>query len=215
MLVTPTMTTKTALVTVLVWGLTFACVGAMVGATIGTVAPEYYTSVFRHGDSPDFNPLQVGIGLGVTQGLASGVAISIAVLALLAWRDVHATGPAPEDDGSNGGDPSRSWTVHALWGIVTSISIVLIGVVTFFLGGVIGQQQLYQSWTEHKLDKLAPILESREFAGVDAGYSSAAQVYLTGTLKDSAARDALHEQLVVTFGTEEADQMIGLVDVAE
>lgn len=71
-----------------------------------------------------------------------------------------------------------------------------------------------KTWTERKLDRLATILQSDDFDGVGADYSSAAQVYLTGTIKDNAARDALHEKLVVTFGTEEATEMIWRVDVA-
>ncbi len=94
------------------------------------------------------------------------------------------------------------------------MSVILIGAVTFIGGGIVGQQQLYQSWTERKLDKLATILKSNEFNGIEADYSSAAQVYLSGTIKDSAARDALHKQLVFSFGTEEADEMIWRVDVA-
>jgi hypothetical protein len=209
------MTVRSSLLTVLVSSITFACVGAVVGATIGTVAPEYYRSVFRHGDSPNFNPLQVGIGLGATQGVAFGVAISLAVLALFAWRDVRAARPKQEFDGPNNAHPSRSWTVHALWGVVTATAVVFVAAVTFVLGGIIGQQQLYQSWTDRKLDKLATILESGSFEGVEADYSSAAQVYLTGTIKDNTTRDALRNQLVVTFGTEEADDMIWRVDVAQ
>jgi hypothetical protein len=209
------MTVKTSLVTVLLWGIAFACVGAAIGATIGTLAPEYYRSVFRHGDSPNFNPLQVGIGLGATQGIASGAAISIVVLALLAWRDVRAARATTGKDCPNNSHVSRSWTVHALWGVVTTMSVILVAAVAFVLGGIMGQQQLYQSWTDRKLDKLATILESDEFKGVEADYSSAAQVYLTGTIKDSATRDALRNQLVVTFGTDEADEMIWRVDVAQ
>lgn len=209
------MTARSALITVLVWSITFACVGAVIGATIGTVAPEYYRSVFRYGDLPNFNPLQVGIGLGATQGVASGIAISIAVLAILAWRDIRAARPEAEKDCPNKAHPSRSWTVHALWSVVTATSVILVAAVTFVLGGIIGQQQLYQSWTDRKLDKLATILESGKFEGVEADYSSAAQVYLTGTIKDSVTRDALRNQLVGTFGTEEADEMIWRVDVAQ
>jgi len=207
------MTARSALITVLVWSITFACVGAVIGATIGTVAPAYYRSVFRHTDSPNFNPLQVGIGLGATQGLGTGIAISIAVLALLAWRDVRAARPTAEADSPHNTRPSSSWTVHALWGVATAASVTLVAAATFVLGGIIGQEQLYQSWTDRKLDKLATILESGEFAGVEADYSSAAQVYLTGTIKDNASRDALRDQLVVTFGTDEADEMIWRVDV--
>ncbi len=210
----PNVTARSALTTVLVWSVTFACVGAMIGAAIGTVAPEYYRSVFRLGDLPNFHPLQIGIGLGATQGVASGVAISLAVLALLAWRDVRITRPA-ENDFPRNTHQSTSWTIHTLWGIATATALILVAAATFVLGGIIGQQQLYQSWTERKLGKITKILESGQFKGVEADYSSAAQVYLTGTIKDDATRDALRTQLVVTFGTEEADEMIGSVDVAQ
>lgn len=208
------MTSGTALTTVLLWSVVFACVGSAIGATIGAVAPEYYRSVFRGGHSPEFHSLQVGIGLGASQGVASGIAISIVVLALLAWRDVRSARPAIKSDAPTKEFRSRIWSVHVLWGIVTAMSVLIISVATFILGGIIGQQQLYQAWTERKFDRLAKILQSTDFDGVEAGYSSAAQVYLTGTIKDAAARDSLHDTLVVTFGTEEADEMIWRVDVA-
>ena len=208
------MTPKTALITVLLWSVVFACVGSAIGATIGAVAPEYYRSVFRGGHSPEFNPLQVGIGLGATQGVASGIAISIVVLALLAWRDVRSARSAINSDAPTKDLRSRTWSVHVLWGVVTAMSVLIISAATFIVGGIIGQQQLYQAWTERKLDRLATILQSNDFDGVEADYSSAAQVYLTGTIRDNAARDSLHDKLAVTFGTEEANEMIWRVDVA-
>lgn len=208
------MTTRTALTTVLLWSVVFACVGSAIGATIAATAPEYYRSVFRGGHSPEFKLLQVGIGLGASQGLASGFAISIVVLALLAWRDIRSARPAINSDAPSKDLPLRIWSVHVLWSIVTAMSVLIISAATFIVGGIIGQQQLYRAWTERKLDRLATILQSTDFDGVEADYSSAAQVYLTGTLQDAAARDSLHDTLVQTFGTEEADEMIWRVDVA-
>ena len=208
------MTPQTALRNVLLWGVIFACVGSAIGAAIGTVAPGYYQSIFRNGHSPEFNPLQVGIGLGATQGVASGVAISIVVLALLAWRDIRSAGPDTDIDEPIKNLRSRTWSVHVFWGVATAMSVMIISAATFVLGGIIGQQQLYQSWTERKLDRLATILQSNEFDGVKSEFSSAAQVYLTGAIKDNASRDALRDKLVVTFGAEEADEMIWRVDVA-
>jgi hypothetical protein len=208
------MTTKTALTTVLTWAVVFACVGCAMGAMIGVVAPDYYRSVFRRGESPDFNPLQVGVGLGVTQGAASGIAISIVVIAILAWRDGRSRSPANESNTPATDSLSRTWSVHVLWGVAAAMSVLIISAATFIVGGVVGQQQLYQAWTERKLEGLATILQSDDFVGVEADYSSAAQVYLTGTVKDNDVRDKLREQLVVAFGGEEADEMIWRVDVA-
>jgi hypothetical protein len=70
-------------------GITFAVGGGALGYAMARLAPSYYRSVFRGGDSPDFDPVQVGIGLGVSQGLIAGlVAGSVVVLAvaLSGWR---------------------------------------------------------------------------------------------------------------------------------
>jgi hypothetical protein len=208
------MTPQTALRNVLLWGVIFACVGSAIGAAIGTVAPGYYQSIFRNGHSPEFNPLQVGIGLGATQGVASGVAISITVLTLLTWRDTRSARPDADNDKPIRDLRSRTWSVHVLWGVATAMSVLTISAATFVLGGIIGQQQLYQTWTERKLHSLTTILESIEFDGVKSEFSSAAQVYLTGTIKDNASRDALRDKFVVTFGAEEADEIIRRVEVA-
>ena len=170
------MTAKQALGTLLLWGVTFAFIGGLLGATLGTVAPDYYRSVFRDGHSPEFDPFQVGIGLGVTQGLATGVALALGVLALLAWRDLRSGSTENIRNSAEVEQRSRPWTRLALWGVATSISVVIFSTVTFVLGGIIGQQQLYQLWTDQKLYKIATILESDEFSDVDADYSSAAQI---------------------------------------
>jgi hypothetical protein len=208
------MTTRSALATVLLWGISFACVDAAIGATIATVAPEYYRSIFRNGHLPSFNPLHVGIGLGATQGVAAGIVISIAVLAMLSWRDICAARAQVDKDSANTIPRPALWRVHTVWSVVTATSVVLVSVTMFIFGAIVGQQQLYQSWTDQKLQKLSKILESRSFEGVETDSSSAAQVYLEGTIKDIATRDKLREQLVITFGTEEADEMIWRVDVA-
>ncbi len=208
------MTARKALATVLVWTLAFACLGMLLGAMLGLTVPQYYRSVFPNGDLPNFNPLQVGIGLGAAQGSILGAVLSVVVLVLLAWRDNRALRSAPEKNDSTGTRRPRSWTVHALWCVVTAVATLIVGTVAFFLGGILGQQQIYQSWTERKLDKLATIIASEEFAGLETGYSSAAQVYLTGTAQDNDTHKALRDRLVTTFGTDEAEAIISSVEIA-
>lgn len=202
------MTAKNALGIVLLWGVTFAVVGGLIGATLGLVAPEYYRSVLRDGHSPNFNPLQVGIGLGVTQGLASGVAIALGVIALLVWRETRSTPSDSNDPTANAERPMRSWWRLAFWGAATSLAIGVSCTVTFTLGAIVGQGQLYQAWTDRKLQTVAKILETNEFPQVQSDYSSAAQVYLTGEVQDEATRRTLRDKLVLAFGTEEAEQML-------
>jgi hypothetical protein len=206
------MTAKSALLTVLVFSITFACVGATIGSSIGVLAPDYYRAVIRLRAGQNFNPTHVGIGLGATQGVSAGVATSLAVLAILAWRDIRFARLA-EKKVSNHPRSTATWTVHALWGTAVAISLVLVGAGAFALGGIIAQQQLYQLWTDRKLEKIATILASGGFEGVEADYSSAAQVYLTGKLSDNATREELYRQLVDAFGIDEAEKMLGNVDV--
>jgi hypothetical protein len=64
-----------------------AAVGAGIGWALGTFAPGYYRTVFRYGDSPEFNPVQVGVGLGLTQGLTAGLAFGCMVVLAVTWYD--------------------------------------------------------------------------------------------------------------------------------
>ena len=68
-------------------------------------------------------------------------------------------------------------------------------------------------WTESKLDKVATILKTEEFTNVQSDYTSEAQVYLNGTVKDDLSHNSLREKLVAVFGVEEAEWMIRLVEV--
>ena len=208
------MTLKTALGTVLIWTAVFACLGAAVGATLGTVAPGYYRAVFRGGNSPEFQPLAVGVGLGTIQGIGVGVVLSIIVIALFAWRDVRSARYAAVGDASPAAPRLRRWSVHALWAVVTALSLVMVGGVAFVLGGIIGQEQLYHSWAEQKLEKIEAVFDTGEFPNVEVIELDAAYVFLRGTVADKSAHDSLHEKLVTAFGTEQADQMIRHVEVA-
>jgi hypothetical protein len=62
-----------------------ALVGLSVGYTLGAVAPGYYRTVFRNGNSPEFDPVQVGVGLGLTQGLLCGLVVGCVVVISVTW----------------------------------------------------------------------------------------------------------------------------------
>jgi hypothetical protein len=63
-------------------------VGTIVGWLIGTYAPNYYVVVFDAAKQANFHPVQVGVGLGSSQGMLAGFLGGIAVVFILAWRDV-------------------------------------------------------------------------------------------------------------------------------
>ncbi|MCA9139108.1 MAG: hypothetical protein KDB00_20185 [Planctomycetales bacterium] len=61
-------------------------IGAGIGAALGSFLPEYYRSVFSGGQSPNFDPVAVGIGQGLTQGVGGGGCIGIVLVALFYWH---------------------------------------------------------------------------------------------------------------------------------
>src|SRR5262245_44402839 len=64
-----------------------AAVGTGIGLALGSLAPDYYRTVFRHGNAPEFNPVQVGLGLGLSQGLLAGLAVGSVVVLAVAWTE--------------------------------------------------------------------------------------------------------------------------------
>ncbi|WP_417738499.1 hypothetical protein [Rosistilla oblonga] len=66
-------------------GLVFGGVGAGLGYLLGTVAPDYYRTVFRLAPEVAFNASQLGLGLGVTQGTATGLIVGLVIVVSVAW----------------------------------------------------------------------------------------------------------------------------------
>lgn len=207
------MTATKALGTVLVWALVFTVLGSLVGGILGTVAPDYYRFAFRHGQSPDFNPLQTGIGLGAMQGFAAGIVISLIVLVILAIRDIRSKKLSTDDD--LGKKKRRRWGLLAVWFITTSLTVIFFSFIAFILGGCIGQTQIYESWRNQKLEKVTSILDSEKLPEIRISHLKPVQVRLSGVVPSKEALSALHEKMVLTFGTEEANFMLRGVKVAE
>lgn len=67
-----------------------AVAGALIGTSAGYIlrrfAPYYYRSVFLQGDAPGFDPVQVGIGLGLTQGMALGFLAGVIIMIVVMRR---------------------------------------------------------------------------------------------------------------------------------
>ena len=60
--------------------------GTLVGYLLGTYSPGYYRAVFGNGNDPAFDPVSVGTGLGLTQGLMAGLTIGAVVVLAAALR---------------------------------------------------------------------------------------------------------------------------------
>ena len=51
------------------------------------LADHYYRSLIRNGHEPWFDPEQIGLALGLTQGATAGVVVRIAEVGAVAWCD--------------------------------------------------------------------------------------------------------------------------------
>lgn len=80
------------LLTVFASTLFFLALGGATGYYLGRYQPGYYRSVFSNGDEATFDPLAVGIGQGVTQGVVCGGLVGLAVILLQAWVFVRTSG---------------------------------------------------------------------------------------------------------------------------
>jgi hypothetical protein len=82
--------------------------GGLLGLALALATPSYYRVVFCIEDDPSFNPVQVGLGLGITQGAVAGLVIGCVVVlavALSGLRPVAGKNPESErlwDNGSVG-----------------------------------------------------------------------------------------------------------------
>jgi hypothetical protein len=76
-------------------GLAFGCFGAIVGYLLGSIAPDYYRTVFRIPPHVLIDPAQAGLGLGVTQGLGAGLIIGLVIVVSVAWYNSRAATTQP------------------------------------------------------------------------------------------------------------------------
>lgn len=84
------MTTTRAFAIVAASSLLCSIIGGVMGTQLGRLAPGYYRALFEAGRRADFDPVQVGLGLGVTQGLVAGAMIGLGVAAILTWHSTRA-----------------------------------------------------------------------------------------------------------------------------
>lgn len=74
----------------LIWsaGVTLACAaigtfsGWLLGALMGGFNPGYYVAIFMAEREPSFDPYEVAVGLGITQGAGAGLGAGLSLVAL-------------------------------------------------------------------------------------------------------------------------------------
>ncbi|TWT56843.1 hypothetical protein KOR42_01980 [Thalassoglobus neptunius] len=82
-----------------------AIVGAVLGAGIGWMVaswtPTYYRTVFGLPDATLEELRELGTGVGMLQGLGTGIAVGLIVVLIVAWYEVRRLASQPTPDESS------------------------------------------------------------------------------------------------------------------
>ena len=78
-----------ALATVVGTAVGFGAAGTAIGALLGKVAPGFFRQLLPLRDPVNFNPVELGIGLGLTNGLGWGVVVGVLLVAIIAWKETR------------------------------------------------------------------------------------------------------------------------------
>ncbi len=72
-------------ITVFACSLVGGVLGLAVGTGLGLLVPGYYRSVYPNGRGVEFDPVAVGIGQGLTQGVALGAFVGLVLAVSFYW----------------------------------------------------------------------------------------------------------------------------------
>ncbi len=197
------MTIRRAIGTILSCTLMLAMIGAGIGYGIGVLAPGYYRTVFfRSGREPGFQPVSVGVGLGLTQGTTGGVIVGLAVVALLCWRETRIQ-PQSNSPRLPAGQPAPSRSVEQ-WLLLVTGSILALAFCAgagFLVGAIVGEGGSYHRRYLEERDLLAPALTvDPAFARVEIFERSNGGVFLVGEVPSAADLERLRGVVVRAIG---------------
>ena len=86
-----------ALATIVGMAVGFGAAGTAIGALLGKVAPGFFRQLLPLRDPASFNPMELGIGLGLTNGLGWGLAVGVLLVAIIAWKETRLTRKEAQD----------------------------------------------------------------------------------------------------------------------
>lgn len=187
-------------------------VGTAVGYGLGRFNPGYYRAVFVHGKDTEFDPVAVGVGLGLTQGTAAGVLVGLALVALLCWRDVR---HAPAADTAHRSDRSVDRSRGLL---LTSGVLIAIAVSCCALGAVISDLRGKHRRFADQAEAIAPVLAADpafKDVYVEDGHRGTGRLLLCGQVPTRADLDRLRDRLTRVIGEAAANYALrGVTAVA-
>ncbi len=139
--------------------------GGSVGSFIGQFLPDYYRVVFGIGRREAFDPVEVGIGLGLNQGWAVGLAVGLVVVGVFAWKDYWLDKVALAVAPHVVRRPERTSALLVLVIVLGIFASVFSGFVGIVLGSFDGHYSALRRIELRQRQALRPILEHPDFAG--------------------------------------------------
>ncbi|MBI3865465.1 MAG: BON domain-containing protein [Planctomycetia bacterium] len=206
------MTIRKALATILGCILAGAAFGSALGYGIGKLAPEYYRAVFHAGMEPGFDPVSVGIGLGLTQGAPGGLFIGLVLVALFCWREIRLH-PTPDSAHDPASQQPKSlarlrWLVAITW---TLLAIGICSGAGFILGGLWGEQGAYNRQYRNERGLIsAEIAGDPAFAAIEIVRASSGGVYLYGEVATPADLERLRSLVARVLGESRAAEIVAV-----
>ncbi|HEY7308651.1 MAG TPA: hypothetical protein VH643_04725 [Gemmataceae bacterium] len=79
------MTITKGFLIILLSGFAFGLGGGLIGYALAAIVPGYYRGTLSSGRESWFDPVEVGVGLGTSQGLLCGLVLGAVVVLALAW----------------------------------------------------------------------------------------------------------------------------------
>ena len=199
-----------------------ALVGAGFGSLIGAIAPGYYLAVFRRQLEGGVDPVQMGIGLVAGQGAGAGFVLGLVLLAVSVWRagkqESSDSEGLSEGQIQSVGDGSKLGVRRVAMLAGFAILLIFVSCVSFFVGGIAGQTDLYNrrasNETRRVQERLNEETHAAAFSRIEYDRTSDGHVYLAGAVQTKADFDLLYRELQDLFGSERASALCSSVAVS-
>jgi hypothetical protein len=201
------MTFARALINVLATTLLLALLGTGAGYALARFSPGYYRSIFRSGNDATFDPVNVGVGLGLTQGLAAGVVVGLALVALLCWRDVRRV--QAETGAKTMVAPRRETSFRTLRVVGLLLLLLIVAGMAFGLGAIVAERGTYHRRYLEEKKLIAPVLaQDPAFVGIELRERSNGGVSITGRVPTREDKERLHAALLKAVGEVRAKEIL-------
>lgn len=190
-----------------------AVLGAGMGYALGQFVPGYYRQAFLGSDEPGFDPVSIGIGLGLAQGAVGGAVVGLALVVIFSIRNLRLNHSAASIQ-------PREPTWGVAWWILLvtegTLVLVLVAGAGFVLGELSGLQGAYhRHYLSEQRDLESVLKGDPAFSRIHINEFGGGGVYLSGDVSTDAELATLRSRVELAIGTRRAARAMDGVRVKE